>query len=117
MKLQDRLATTSHIPLELCDDERVPLSDEEERVLAELEAQLASDHVANRIRGRSVERTPSMAFPVVAALSCLLVAVVGFSIHIAIGVTGFVGLVASLVPLVKTLLSSFVEDSDSARYY
>ncbi len=111
------MRTPSHFAAELCDDEGVPLSDEEERVLAELEAQLASDHVASRIRGKSAERPPSLGFPVFASLSCLLVTVVGFAIHVAVGVVGFVALVVALLPVVRALASRVVDDSDHVRYY
>ena len=78
---------------------------------------MASDHVASRIRGRSAERPPSLGFPVFAALSCLLVTVVGFAIHVVIGVVGFVALVVALLPVIRALTSPLVDDSDHVRYY
>ncbi len=93
------------------------MSDEEERVLAELEAQLASDHVANRIRDNSAPRAASTVAPALLSVGCLLVTVLGFVVHVAVAVLGFVGLVASLVTLVKALLARYVDDSDHIRYY
>lgn len=109
--------TSSHIDAELCDDDWVPLSDEEERVLAELEAQLASDRVASRIHGDSVPGSPSLLVPVLSALGFLLLAVVGFVVHVAFGLVGFVGLVASLTMTLRACLGGYVDDSDHIRYY
>jgi Protein of unknown function (DUF3040) len=102
---------------DLCDDKGVPLSDEEERVLAEIEAQLASDHVADRMRGRSLDKPPSLAAPALLALGCFALSVVGFTLHVSVGLLGFAGLVGALVPLVRAALAPYVDDSDHVRYY
>jgi hypothetical protein len=95
----------------------VPLSDEEERVLAEIEAQLASDHVADRMRDRKLVREPSYLVPALVAVGCLAVSVVGFTLHVVVGLLGFVGLVAALIPLLRKALSPHIDDSDHVRYY
>jgi hypothetical protein len=95
----------------------VPLSDEEERVLAEIEAQLASDHVADRMRDRKLVREPSYLVPALVALVCAGVTVVGFTLHVVVGLLGFAGLVGALIPLVRNALSSHIDDSDHVRYY
>jgi Protein of unknown function (DUF3040) len=102
---------------DLCDDECVPLSDEEERVLAEIEAQLASDHVADRMRGRTLENPPSVGVPALLAVACFVVSIVGFTVHVSIGILGFIGFLAALVPLVHAALAPYVDDSDHIRYY
>jgi hypothetical protein len=102
---------------ELCDDKSVPLSDEEERVLAEIEAQLASEHVADRLRGRSLDKPPSVAAPALLAVGCFAVSVIGFTLHVSVGVLGFIGFLAALVPLVHAALAPYVDDSDHIRYY
>jgi uncharacterized membrane protein YkvI len=102
---------------ELCDDKCVPLSDEEERVLAEIEAQLASDHVVDRMRGRSLDKPPSVAVPALLAVVAFVVSVIGFTLHVSVGILGFIGFLAALVPLVHAALAPYVDDSDHVRYY
>ena len=89
----------------------MPLSDEEERVFAQIERQLASEEPPRRVIGTV---TPSanraLVGPGVLALLSLIVTVVGVGAHISIGVVGFVAFFAAILNLVRTLFGSIVED-------
>jgi Protein of unknown function (DUF3040) len=92
----------------------VPLSDEEERVFAQIERQLASQEPSRR----SVRPSrPAMARPDRAVLgSCLLalvalaVTVIGVGAHLVIGVVGFVAFFAAMLNVVRALLGPYFTD-------
>ena len=83
----------------------MPLSEHEERILAEIERQLAAEDprfVARARRGRSWSRTLRLRLAI--ALAVLgIVSVVGLVVHIAFGALGMVLLFAAIVLGATTL--------------
>ena len=95
----------------ICDDKGMPLSDEEERVLAEIERQLSTEHVGTRSRRfDELETGPSLVGPVLLAVGSLAMTVVGFVAHVGVGLIGFVSLLLSIVSLVRAFGSSYIND-------
>ena len=95
---------------EVCDDRNMPLSEEEQRVFAEIERQLVSV-VPRRVRFRprsAFARRHALGGPGFLLVVSLVFAAVGVGLHPALAVLGFIGVLVAATLLVDRIGESFV---------
>ena len=78
----------------------MPLSDEEERVIAEIERQFAGVPAARFHESVGPARS-TMIVPALLSVLSFAMTVLGFVAHVGVGVVGFVSLMVSLMALVR----------------
>jgi hypothetical protein len=100
---------------EVWNDQGMPLSEEEQRVFAEIERQLVSV-VPRRVRFRprsSFSRRHALGGPVLLLVVSLIFAGVGIGLHPALAVLGFLGLLVATTLLVDRVGETFVRPGPS----
>jgi hypothetical protein len=100
---------------EVWNDQGMPLSEEEQRVFAEIERQLVSV-VPRRVRFRSrssFARRHALGGPVLLLVVSLIFAGVGIGLHPALAVLGFLGVLVATTLLVDRIGETFVSPAPS----